>query len=129
MGQALWQQSNGLLQLALTSPSGEEIMVVNMVVPWIFLRRFATEMLAGFGGLLQQSTSIAMKKGLSMELLDVSKKDRCGIFLLKTSLDSYNIYFFHFSEMITLRTEGSITSPSPSWHPKSLGFYGSTDRR
>ena len=29
---ALWQQSNGLLQLALTSPSGEEIMVVNMVV-------------------------------------------------------------------------------------------------
>lgn len=29
---ALWQQSNGLLQLALTSPSGEEVMAVNMVV-------------------------------------------------------------------------------------------------
>ena len=66
MGQALWQQSNGLLQLALTSPSGEEIMVVNMVVPWIFLSvmgRFGTEMLAGFGGLLQQSTSIAIFQG------------------------------------------------------------------
>eukprot|EP00913_Durusdinium_trenchii_P027256 g25571.t1 len=29
---ALWQQSNGLLQLALTSPAGEELMTVNLVV-------------------------------------------------------------------------------------------------
>eukprot|EP00435_Cladocopium_sp_Y103_P071382 s548_g37.t1 len=53
---ALWQQSNGLLQLALTSPSGEEVMAVNMVVQ-IRARRFISgkmSQVARFAGASRQ---------------------------------------------------------------------------